>query len=265
MLVPLIVVEIVLMCAVPVVLAVWLRKRWDLPWMLVVAGAVTFVGSQVVHLPLNAGITALFRFEVLPPISDGWKLPFNAIVGGLTAGICEEVARYLVMRFWAKECRTWRQALVFGAGHGGIESILTGLLVGVTLANMVVLRNAGPASLGLEGEQAAVLAQAVEAFWETPWYMPLLAVFERWMAMTLHLALSVTVMRVFVTGRLWLLGAAILWHTATNAAGVYVQGTWGPLAAEGTLLLFSGVSAAILWVTHRREQAREAAMEMVVQ
>ena len=255
MLIPLIVVEIVLMFAVPVVLAIGLRKRWDLPWMLVIAGAVTFIGSQVVHLPLNAGITALFRLEVLPPIPDGWKLPFNAIVGGLTAGICEEVARYLVMRFWAKECWTWQQALVFGAGHGGIESILVGLLVGVTLANMVVMRSAGPESLGLDGEQAALLAQAVEAFWETPWYMPLLAAFERLMAMTLHLALSVTVMRVFSTGRLWLLGAAILWHTAFNAAGVYAQGTWGPLAAEGTLLLLTAVSAAILWVVYQREAA----------
>jgi len=255
MLISLIVVEILFVCAVPVGLAVGLRRRWGLPWMLVIAGAVTFVGSQVVHLPLNAGISALFRFEVLPPISVAWQLPFNAIVGGLTAGICEEVARYLVMRFWAKECRTWRQALVLGTGHGGIESLLTGLLVGVTLANMVVLRSAGPASLGLEGEQAAALAQAVEAFWETPWYMPLLAAFERLMAMTLHLALSVTVMRIFRTGRLWLLGAAILWHTAVNAAALYAQGTWGPLAAEGTLLLLSGGSAAILWVVHRREQA----------
>ena len=263
MLIPLIVVEIVLMCAVPVVLAAWLRKRWDLPWMLVGIGALTFVGSQVVHLPLNAGITALFQFEIVPPIPDGWKLPFNVIVGGLTAGICEEVARYLAMRFWAKECRSWRQALVFGSGHGGIESILTALLVGVTLANMVVLRNAGPEALGLEGEQAAALAQGVEAFWKTPWYLPLLAVVERWMAMTLHLALSVTVMRIFRTGRLWLLGAAILWHTAVNAAGVYVQGTWGPVAAEGTLLLLTAVSVAVLWETYQREQVGEAAMEMV--
>ena len=163
------------------------------------------------------------------------------------------------MRFWAKECRTWRQALVFGTGHGGIESLFTALLVGVTLANMVVLRNAGTEALGLEGEQAAALAQMVEAFWETPWYMPLLAAFERLMAMTLHLALSVTVMRVFVTGRWWLLGAAILWHTAANAAVLYVQGTWGAVAAEGMLLLFATVSATILWVTYQKEQAGEAA------
>jgi uncharacterized membrane protein YhfC len=258
MLIPLIVVEILFMCAVPVVLAIWLHRRWSQPWMLIVAGGVTFIGSQVVHLPLNAGITALFRFEVLPPIPDAWKLPFNAIVGGLTAGICEEAARYLVMRFWAKECRTWRQAVVLGAGHGGIESILTGLLVGVTLANMVVVRSAGPESLGLEGEQAAVLAQAVAAFWETPWYMPLLAAFERLVAMTLHLALSVMVMRVFVTGKLWLLGAAILWHMSVNAAAVYALGTRGPLAAEGILILLSGVSAAVLWVVYQREQAGEA-------
>ena len=254
MLIPLIVVEIVLMCAVPVALAIWLRKRWGLPWMLVVAGAVTFIGSQVVHLPLNAGITALFRFEIVPPIPDGWELSFNAIVGGLTAGICEEVARYLVMRYWAKECRTWRQAVVLGTGHGGVESIFTGLLVGVTLANMVVLRNAGPEALGLGEEQATALAQAAKAFWETPWYIPLLAVLERLMAMTLHLALSVTVMRIFSTGRLWLLGVAILWHTAVNAAALYVLGTWGAVAAEGTLLLLTTVSVAILWVTYQREQ-----------
>ena len=62
-----------------------------------------------------------------------------------------------------------------------------------------------------------------------------------------------------INWRFWLpvgIGAAILWHTATNAAALYVQGTWGPVAAEGTLLLFTGVSAAILWVVHQREQAQ---------
>ncbi len=257
MLIALIVVEVIVMCIVPVALALVLRKRFGTPWMVLVAGAIAFVASQVVHLPLNAGISALFRSGYLAPPPEVWQLAFNAVVGGLTAGLCEEVARYLVLRFWAVEVRFWRQALAFGAGHGGIESILTGALVGVTLANMTVLRRTGVETLGLPAEQAAQVAEAVTAFWETAWYLPLLATFERLMAILLHLALAAMVVRSVAARRLWLLGAAIAWHTLVNAVAVYAQGRWGPLAAEGVVLVLSVASAAILWAVWRTEQ-REA-------
>ena len=243
--------ELTVMFGAPVALVWHLHRRYGALRPLVVAGAVAFVASQVVHLPLNAGLTALFRLESVPKPPEAWMLPFNAVVLGLTAGLCEEIARFLVYRLWVKDARIWRQALMVGAGHGGIESILVGLLVAVNLLVMVVLRNPDASLLGVLGEVNEQIVQAVNAYWATPLYMPLLAALERLMAMLMHLALSALVLHGVVRGRLWTLAAAIVWHAAVNAIGVYVQGTSGPVAAEGALAMASIGSALILWATWR--------------
>ncbi|MBI3242288.1 MAG: YhfC family intramembrane metalloprotease, partial [Chloroflexi bacterium] len=113
-----------LMMALGVGLGLFLARRLNLRWGLFGVGAVTFVASQVVHIPLNYGLTWLFANHVLPGPPAEWQLLFNVTVLGLTAGLCEETARYAVYRWWIRSARTWREALMFGAGHGGIEAIL---------------------------------------------------------------------------------------------------------------------------------------------
>ncbi len=254
MLLPALVIELALMFATPVILGVLLQRRWALPWKLLLIGAATFIASQVVHLPLNAGLTVLFRQDWMPNPPDTWGPAFNAIVLGLTAGLCEESARYLVYRFWLKEARSWRQAVLFGVGHGGIESIMTGLLVLVTVLNAVALRNVDPTTLGLPPDQATEAARQVAEFWRMPLYMPLLAGAERLMSILFHLSAAALVLQAFRKRQIWPLPAAIAWHTTVNAVPLYVNGTWGPVAAEGSLAVLSLVSVAILWVTRRWEQ-----------
>lgn len=248
------VIEIVLMFGAPVLLAALLQRRWALPWRLVLVGAATFIASQVVHIPLNAGLTVLFQQGWMPKVPTSWVPAFNAVVLGLTAGLCEESARYLVYRFWLKEARSWQQAILFGAGHGGIESIITGLLVLVTVLNAAALRNVDPTTLGLPADQAAEAARQVAQFWQTPSYLPLLAGAERLMAILFHLSAAALVLQAFRRGRLWPLPAAIAWHTVMNTVTVYVNGAWGPVAAEGSLVVLSLVSIAILWRTWRAER-----------
>lgn len=254
MLVPMIVLEVLVMVGAPIVLALCLRRRHGTRWLLLVAGAMAFVGSQVVHIPLNVGLTVLFGQEWMLKPPEVWAPLFNAVVLGLSAGLCEEVARYIVYRFWAKDARSWCQALMVGTGHGGIESVLVALLVAVTLVNMILMRNLDASSLPVVPEQAGLVAERIAEFWVTPWYMPLLAAAERLMSLLTHLALSTLVVRVFVTGRLWPLFAAIAWHAVFNGAGLYVQEQIGPVAAEGAFAVLSVGSALILWATWRAEQ-----------
>lgn len=251
MLIALIILEIVIVLTVPFLLGAYLRRWHGTSWVLFGIGAVTFIASQVVHIPLNYGLTALFRQPWMPGPAPEWRLAFNAVVLGLTAGLCEETARYLVLRFWARTARTWRQGVMFGAGHGGIESVLVGLTVALTLVNMIVLRTMDVSALPLPPEQAAVAAAQVEAFWQTPLYLPLLAAAERLMAMLLHIALATLIMHGVVRKRLWPLWVAIAWHALANAVTVYVNGTWGPVASEGALAVLSLGSVALLWATRR--------------
>jgi len=238
-----------LMIVMPILLGVFLARRLGLKWSLYAVGAVTFVASQVVHIPLNIGLTALFANKTLgvPAPPAAWRLPFNAVVLGLTAGLCEEIARYLVYRYWIKSARTWREALMFGAGHGGIEAIIFGALAGIAFMNFVVLRNVAVAALPVSADQQALAAKQIADYWAAPWYASLLGAVERAFALCFHLSAAVLVLQAVTRRNLLWLVAAILWHTAINAVSIFVSGTWGIYWGEVAVGAFAVGSLAILF------------------
>jgi len=236
-----------LMLGLPVLLGLFLARRLGLPWRLYFIGAATFIGSQVVHLPLNAGLDRLFDAGVLPAPPEAYRLLLSAVLLGFTAGLCEEGARYVVYRWLIKSARSWREALMFGAGHGGVEAIIVGVLVALGAINIVVLSNTDLTTLQLTADQLAELQQQMAAALSVPWYAPLMGALERILAMTFHLSAAVMVLQVFRRRNiLWLL-AAMLWHTFLNAMAVYVNGTAGPYWAEAALLVTALISLAIIW------------------
>jgi len=251
-------VEILLMVGLP--LAVWLMlsRRWEARWSLIGAGAITFVASQFVHLPLNWALGLLGGgrgLALLPP-------PAMAAAAGLSAGICEGVARYLAFRFWRREARSWREGIVFGAGYGGIEAILLGLLVLVTLIQMLLLRGQDLASLGLSSEALEQLEAQVPAYWSIPWYTPLLGGLERVFALTMHVAWSLLVLRSVQRNNLLWLAAAILSHALVDGLAVgLAQAGWALLAVEGALLLFALGAGALIWLLRPGEDGNRPPVE----
>ncbi len=210
------IVEILLMLGAPVALWLFLWRRYRVSWGLIAVGALTFILSQVVHLPLNWGLGLLGGGRGVAL----WPLPAMAAVAGLSAGLCEEGARYLVLRFWRRDARTWVQGVTFGAGHGGIESILIGLGVLMGFVNMLILRSVGPEVFGLSGELLEQTRQQIEAYWGLPWYLPLLGGIERLFAITLQIAFALLVLQALVRRNLLWLGAAILAHALVDALAV---------------------------------------------
>jgi hypothetical protein len=160
------------MLALPIGLGVYLTRRFGWGWRLWWIGAGTFVFSQVGHIPFNAGLTALFQNNILPAPPDAWKLPFNAVVLGLSAGLWEEIARYATYRWWVKEARTWRKGVLLGAGHGGIEAIILGLLVLLAYVNMSIAAQMDLTGL-VPADQLALAQQQISAYWSAPWYASL--------------------------------------------------------------------------------------------
>jgi uncharacterized membrane protein YhfC len=236
----LVIIEILLIIGIPVAAVLLLRRRWGFPLSIAIAGAVTFIGSQILHVPANSYLASTLGMEAQPLI-------LQSIVLGLSAGVFEEVARYIVYRFWQTDVRTWQEATFFGLGHGAVEAILIGLVVALTLINMVVVAQAeDPTVLGLpEG----ALAQ-VQEFWAMPLYTPVLAVVERLMALILHTSLATLVALCFSKRTIWPLFAAILWHALADTVSVFVSQTWGNLAAEGALTIIALLSLVILRWTH---------------
>lgn len=223
--------EIAIVLGAPVALWLFLRRRYRASWGLIAAGVLTFVLSQVVHLPMNWGLGLLGGGRGVAL----WPLPAMAAVTGLSAGLCEEGARYLVLRFWRKDARTWIQGVTFGAGHGGIESILIGIGVLIGFVTMLILRSVGPEALGLSGESLEQTRQQMEAYWSLPWYFPLLGGVERIFAMTMQIAFTLLVLQAVVRRNILWLGAAILAHALVDGLAV------GLMQSGVSLLLVEGI------------------------
>lgn len=246
------------MIFLPVLLGIYLGKKFKLPFRIWAIGAATFILSQVGHIPFNAGLTALFTKGILPVPPDNWRLIFNAVVLGLSAGLWEEVFRYLAFRFWVKDARSWGRALFLGAGHGGIEAIILGVLVLVSYVAMVALQNSNLIAL-IPTEQMGLVQQQLSAYWSAPWYATILGAVERIFAICFHLSASVLVLQVFLRKQLRWLWLAIGWHMLLDASAVFAAPTWGIYLTEVLLGLQALISLAIIFKLRTPEPPEEAA------
>ena len=131
----------VLMIAIPLSLAIILMRRWKLGWRILLAGAATFILSQVGHIPFNALMTQLLGKTALVNLSVQGALIFNAIFLGLSAGFFEEFFRYGMFRWWLKDAHTWRKGILAGVGHGGVEAIILGGLALFSMIQLIAARN----------------------------------------------------------------------------------------------------------------------------
>ncbi len=237
-----------LMIAMPLALGVLLARRLKVEWRLFGIGALVIVASQVLHIPfnlwvLNPGIERLG----LADASAGLGLVIVAILYGLSAGVFEELARYLAYRFWVKDARSWKAGLMFGAGHGGLEAIILGALAGYALVQALVYRNADLTTV-VPPEQMELAVAQLEAYWSTPWYLSIMGAVERIGAICFHLSASILVLQAFKReNNLWVL-AAIGWHTLLDAVAVYGIQVWGVLVTEALILLFGLVSLLMIWL-----------------
>ena len=81
------------MILLPIILWLYFTRKFSLSWKLVLAGGLTFIASQVLHIPLVAAMGGFLKSQPL------WV---NAILLGLLAGIFEETARYILFRLLLK-------------------------------------------------------------------------------------------------------------------------------------------------------------------
>jgi uncharacterized membrane protein YhfC len=247
-----IVFQVLFMMVAPIVFGRVLIRRGFGGWKLFLTGAATFVASQIVHIPLLVGMTAMAKQPWFPHPPEALTLPVNAIVLGLAAGVCEEPARWIALRRFAKDARGWKAAILFGAGHGGVEAFLLGVLAAINAIAMVVLRAMGPERLGVTGDKVSAVNDAVAKYWSMAPWMPLVGAGERIAAVMIHLAASVLVMRGVVSRRVVWLWLAILFHTVVDGVAVYGAKRWGMVPVEVLMIPFVAIAAGIVALERRR-------------
>jgi uncharacterized membrane protein YhfC len=218
-----------------IALAIFLRRRLPARWRSWVWGALAFIASQVARTPLLIGLTVLSQTAGLNFGTEG-NFWFNTLFLAFTAGMFEEPARYLMLRFLGKETRGWHGAVMFGAGHGGIEAIL--LVGGAAISNLFVLLNADvllAQTRAAAPTQVEALVSQIQALQGVTIGLIGASLIERAFAIMLHIGLSVMVMRA-VEGRgiRWSF-VAILIHGAANAVALVANRFGGIVAAEATV------------------------------
>lgn len=240
-------INFLVMIGAPVALWFWLILRWKMNWKLVMWGAIMFLASQFLRLPLLFWLTDLFRNGTLPQPPESIGPWFNLVFLSLTAGIFEETARWVGYRWFVREARTWREGVTYGAGHGGIEAVLVGLSVAAVFVQFIALQNVEISALPVPAEQQAALAKQIADFWAAPWPLTLLGGVERIFALCLHICLSIIVLQAFRRGNIAWLFAAMGWHALANIVGTGLNQAYGPVAAEVGIGLVAALSLLILF------------------
>lgn len=228
-----------------------LHHRFDLPWGVYGAGALTFILSQVAHIPFNVYVLNPFLGRIAPQPDPGSSdLILWGVLLGLSAGVFEETARYLALRFWRKDVRTWRLSVMLGAGHGGIEAVLVGVFAFVGFMQLVLFRQFDPRAFAdiPEGPQLEALQLTLNTYWGYNWYEHLWGSLERFSVLPIHISATVLVYKA-VRNRnlLWYL-AAVLWHTLVDFFAVYASQSWGVPVTEGIIFALGMFGWALVFI-----------------
>lgn len=209
-------------------------------------GALAFFLSQMVtRIPLITWVLPNMNWFIrlsLDPVANGLFL-------GFTAGLFEEVGRFILIRLFLKKNRRYIDGIAFGFGHGGIEAIL---ITGLSLINLLVIFiaiNSGTFEQ-LMGTASAETASAVYAqcLAITPLNM-LLGGIERILAVGLHIGLTMIVLTGIKKAKpVFYLAAAILIHTIVDATVVILPALTG-INAIGLELVVAVFSALLILYT----------------
>jgi len=201
-------------------LVVWIVRRRRGALKAVGIGALVFLVFQLLtRIPMLQVLSGTEWYRAL-----AGRLFWLALFLSVTAGLFEEVGRYLGFRFLLKNQLDVRTGVAYGIGHGGFEALA---LVGMTYINNLVLSlaiNSGKydAMTAALGPSAALIR---EQFVNLPPTTFLAAGIERAMTIIIHIALSLVVLHSVRAKKPLYLLLAIGLHTLVNLPAVILAGS----------------------------------------
>jgi uncharacterized membrane protein YhfC len=257
----------------PLALAFYVSRSLHVRWRYLWYGVAVFAVVQLfTRVPAVYVIQRLIapQLKASPAFLWGWLF-----ILALTAGLFEEVGRYFGYRiFMGKEEKTWPKGIMYGIGHGGLESIvLVGLLSSaLSLLNILVIQSLDITKLPTA--QQTALHDQFAMLAAQPGWLPLLGGYERLCAIAFHIAMSIVVLQAFRRGQIrWLWYAvglhflfdfgAVALATGLPKLATGLDSTALALIAEGWVTLFAALSLWLIFTlrdkaTPRNENAASA-------
>ncbi|WP_206998314.1 YhfC family intramembrane metalloprotease [Trinickia mobilis] len=250
--------------ALPVVLYWRLRVPMAFDKRYAIAGIAVFaLFAMVIERGLNSYLLSR------NPMTAMWLM--NPVVfvtyGALIAGVCEEVGRWLGMRWLMRqrgaaplsEHRSDGPALSYGLGHGGAEAWLVGVTVQLQWIVYAVLASHGKLDPGMTDlpDETVMRIHLLLSTLSVP--MALIFVLERTAALVFQIGLSVLMWRGLRAGWRGILPLAIVVHALIDVPAALFQAGKLPLVAvDGAYALGAIVVAGVLTKICRRPAQGDA-------
>ena len=258
--------SILVMIGLPVALAIFITRRFKVSWFVILTGVITFIVSQVIHLPVLQKVSALFNNGTLPIPSQQWLTLFNAVILGFLAALFEESVRYFGFLVMKKKTKKIESAVGLGIGHGGMEAI--GLAVwpffpiysGVLISFLYILfYNPGSQlASGVSSDQVQYVLAQISQFWTNPWHLGLLPGVERIIAISTQILLSVLIWKAVRSQNFGWFALAFVYHMLVDGIGVYLQySNWSSWAIEGIFAVFMVANIYLIYYFWKEESEKE--------
>ena len=231
----------------PIILGIIVYKKTHAKISSCFIGAGVFVVfalilEQIFHAIILAVMGSSFRSRIF----------IFGLYAALAAALFEETGRLIAMKFFMKKSLDKGNALMYGVGHGGTESIL---IVGLTYVNNLlttIMINTGAIEVTISQLEPAfqeATYQQLQQFWLSPSYHFYMAGVERASAIVLQLCLSVFVYKCVKTGHKKFLAGAFLLHFLVDFVTVVTAGLGLPIWAVEIEII--ALVAIIAWWTVR--------------
>ena len=182
----------------PIALGYYIIRKLRTSWKIWFIGALMFLVS-LIRFPMNTYLTDLIISRGINTVTY-WLI---ALIPSFTAGLFEEISRYAGIRYLVSDYE-YESGLTYGAGHGGIESIL---LVGVNVLTIGLILFSNPESL---------TATELFSITSVPWYLPLFGAYERVMSIVIQISLSIMVLETLRKNDIKYLVLAVMLHIIVN-------------------------------------------------
>jgi uncharacterized membrane protein YhfC len=231
------IISILIEIILPVVLAIFIWKKYRVSWAIFFLGMAFFLIS-LVRIPLNNLINSIILKYFLGDIAVFLSYLFASI----TAGLFEEGVRIIALGAVIRK-KSFEKGIMYGLGHGGggESMIFVGLSVLVSFLSYKLFPEFLP-------------AYTITQIANIEWYMPLIGALERIFAISIQISLSVLIITAFIKRRYYLILIAVFYHILVDFVSVYIIYKYGFIPAEIMVFIFAVISAVIIFILRPKRE-----------
>lgn len=243
--------------AAPIVLFFLWRKKTGAKLSSFILGCVTFFMWALI-------LESFFHKVVfsLTGTAITGNLLYYSLYGGLAAGLFEEFGRHFAMKAGMKgnlKTLNKENAIMFGIGHGGIETILVCVVSEISNVATSIAINRGGITEVLDkvadGAAKDALYQQISVLWTYNGGIFFAAGIERLSAMAFHIGASYLVYKAVADKKAGYFFLAVFLHAILDAGTMLLNGSGCPIwALEAVVAAFSAIFLVLVIKDYKKRE-----------